>query len=385
MFFCLPPAGNPIILNPSLSTEQDIESLFKLWRARFFGSGAMALAAAIIATIKKLGISDPEVLLPAYGCPELVSAVLYAGAKPILVDLESKRPWLSLKDVKSKLTNNTVAIIAVDLFGIPERIKELREITKNSQVTIIEDSAQYFPENISKYSWQGDLVILSFGRGKPVSLLGGGAVLTNDTGLLKYLPEVTEHTIESLTGLPFSFKLKAALYNCLISPRLYWIPNVLPFLGLGEVNYNPMKEIQSFPAQNFSLLKPNIENYQASGKQAQQRLSEKLSQIDSDGFLDLTVVCGAENTKLIRYPILVKNQGQRDSLFNKLSRKGLGATKMYKTPLSEIKGLEHILSGQGLFPNAKVFSQTLLTLPVHEHVEQDHVQKIQDILQFELL
>ena len=45
------------------------------------------------------------------------------------------------------------------------------------ELVLIEDDAQYLPLDSEPASYCGDLVIHSFGRGKPVSLVGGGALL----------------------------------------------------------------------------------------------------------------------------------------------------------------------------------------------------------------
>lgn len=173
MFFQLPPAGNPITLKKSEKIPTWLEAVIESSKFQLYGSGTSALAAAIKAAIANKGINQAEVLLSAYTCPELVSAILFAGANPVLVDFESKRPWLDLVELDNKLTDKTVAIIAVSLFGIPERFDKLKAIIRDRGVVLIEDSAQYFPASDRDIEWQGDLTVLSFGRGKPISLLGG--------------------------------------------------------------------------------------------------------------------------------------------------------------------------------------------------------------------
>ncbi|UCB54712.1 MAG: DegT/DnrJ/EryC1/StrS family aminotransferase, partial [Thiotrichales bacterium] len=183
MFYQLPPAGNPINLTATAEPGLFLDSFFSPYQPRFFASGTAALAAVIIAAIRLKNVTRPEVVLPAYGCPDLVSAVVYAGAKPVLVDLEPDRPWMDLAQLSGKITAHTVAIVATDLFGISERIDAIRPIARQAGAMLIEDSAQAFPGARESDIWGGDCVVLSFGRGKPVSLLGGGVVLFRDTGI----------------------------------------------------------------------------------------------------------------------------------------------------------------------------------------------------------
>jgi len=247
MFYRLPPAGNPITWCLDKFPDQNIKKILEPFNVYLYGAGAQALAAAVTAAIVTKGRQRPEVILPAYACPELVSAILYAGAKPVLADLEPKRPWINLIDLKTKITEHTVAIIAVNLFGIPERFDDLQVIAREADIYLIEDSAQYFPEAKSGMAWRGDLVILSFGRGKPVSLLGGGAVLCKDPVLYEALPLVENIKKQQSKREPLTYRLKIYAYNALLAPSLYWIPQALPFLELGETKYTPLRGIKPCP------------------------------------------------------------------------------------------------------------------------------------------
>ena len=135
MFYQLPPVGNPILLSGRNKDESVVESALLPYQPRFFDSGTSALAAAILCAVGLKKVREPEVLLPAYGCPDLVSAVLYAGAKPVLVDLEVDRPWMDLDSLERKITANTVAIIGVALLGIQDRMEQLRVLAPPRKIT----------------------------------------------------------------------------------------------------------------------------------------------------------------------------------------------------------------------------------------------------------
>jgi len=189
MFYRLAPAGNKITCGSKVSSNNSWFNSF-LQQAFFFNSGAASLSAAVLAAMNHLGKDAAEVILPAYACPELVGAVLYAGATPVLIDLEANSPWLDLDALSAAVTENTVAVIAVNLFGIPERFGKIRSTLHKRNVYVIEDSAQGFPESGGFDSSHSDMVIFSFGRGKPVSLLGGGAVVINQPELDAAMNEI---------------------------------------------------------------------------------------------------------------------------------------------------------------------------------------------------
>ncbi|MEP1581484.1 MAG: hypothetical protein ABJK18_02990, partial [Marinobacter sp.] len=60
----------------------------KFYRSEYMGSGTQALSFAVAIAIQgKSKTPDPEVIIPAYGCPDLVAAVVAQNARPVLVDL----------------------------------------------------------------------------------------------------------------------------------------------------------------------------------------------------------------------------------------------------------------------------------------------------------
>ncbi|MFW2438944.1 MAG: DegT/DnrJ/EryC1/StrS family aminotransferase [Arenicellales bacterium] len=374
MFYQLPPVGNPVRLSGGRNDESLLQEIFHPYSPRFFDSGTSALAASILAAIGIKGTPTPEVILPAYGCPDLISAIVYAGAKPVLVDLEAGRPWMALDQVSAHITADTVAVIAASLCGIPERLAELRQITEQSAVLLIEDSAQLFPGSVAEANWQGDLVVISFGRGKPVSLLGGGAVWFRDERLGSLLPGQSIAPVGM--GQRLAFRITVRLYNQLISPRSYWILQGLPFLHLGETRYYPLDAIGPLAAVRKDVLKANVECYLEQGVATQVALSRMSDSLADDMIVNLPAVCNlSAQHRLLRYPLLVASS-KRNRIVAQLSEAGLGVSVMYPGILPAIPGLEALLAGQGPFPAAAQFSRQLLTLPTHAGVGGADIHKI---------
>lgn len=381
MFYQLPPVGNRIHISSEDQAESLLQSFFAPYQAEYFASGTAALAAAIIAAIRIKNIEQPEVIIPAYGCPDLVSAAIFAGAKPVLVDLEQDRPWMDLEQLLIRTNSSTVAIVAANLFGISERVALLRPIAEQVGAVIIEDSAQSFPGNEEMGIWQGDLVVLSFGRGKPVNLLGGGAVLFREASLGDLLAIDNKEPANSKSHQVI-FHLKAKLFNRMISPWLYWLPQSLPFLNLGETRYHPLPCIEAMDFTRLAMLPVNITAYQDNGLETQHAMSEMLEEIDisAAGFIDLPKVCRVSpQRRLLRYPLLV-DVSTRDQLYRQLHRLGSGPSVMYPATLQGIPGLETLLGGQGPFPAAEAFAECILTLPTHRQVGSDDVANVRHVL-----
>jgi len=381
MFYQLPPVGNPVRLSGSEQLDSFLQAVFAPYQPRYYASGTAALAAAIGAAVQFKGVTHPEVVLPAYGCPDLVSATVFAGARPVLCDLESDRPWMNLDQLSARISSQTVAIVATHLFGISERMNQLRPIAEQAGAVLIEDSAQVFPDRTETSLWDGDLVVLSFGRGKPVSLLGGGAVLFRGADLGDRLLE-RDARERARQHQRLSFQLKVMLYNLLISPRVYWIPQALPFLHLGETRFHPLSSIDAIDAARLAKLPTNVCAYQIDDMKAQKGLASMLAELDlsTRGIIDLTAVCGIPtNRRLLRYPLLV-NAKERHRLYAELRRRGLGSSGMYPATLPGISGLKELLAGQGPFPAAETFAAGILTLPTHNRVGSGDIAEIRRVI-----
>ena len=105
MFHRIPPVGNPISWShpappPKLVADNE--------QCLFVQSGTAALAQALIIAKSAFTTDTPEVIVPGYACPDIISAAVYAGITPVLVDLEPDRPYMSLSAIENAVTKNTV-------------------------------------------------------------------------------------------------------------------------------------------------------------------------------------------------------------------------------------------------------------------------------------
>lgn len=379
MLYRLPPAGDAVAIDGN--APLDLDSFTAPYQWRLYASGTAALAAALVAAVRYGDVRQPQVLLPGYACPDLVAAAVCAGVEPVLVDLMADRPWMDLDKAGTLVTDRCVAIVGVDLFGIPERLEELAAFAREHGLVFIEDSAQLFPGREQEPIWKGDMVVLSFGRGKPVSLLGGGAVLTAAETLHRQLPRPGPRGHSAAQRR--RFRLYARLYNLLRKPRLFWLPSALPWLGLGATQYQPLDEITAMDPERERLLPGSVAAYRRRCDAAQEQLAAGLARLPrGSGILDLAQACGGEHVpRLLRYPLLCRGRGQRDTLLGRLDAEGLGASAMYPAALPDIPGVDTAwLSGDAALPQARAFASRVLTLPVHGDVPPRRVDRMLELI-----
>lgn len=356
------------------------------YHTEFVDSGTSALSLAVELSIASSTIpGTPEVILPAYGCPDLVAAVLFQGAKPVLVDLGSDSPCLSLGAFEQALTSNTVAVIAVNFLGFRENLEGIKAALNGRGVWVIEDSAQAFPP-ASSTSGIADCVVLSFGRGKPINLMGGGALLIRRDHIQsagKIIQSLSESTLS--TGL--AWRLKRFIFNLLLSRLFYGFLVRVPFLGLGKTEFVALDSISSLKMPP-GLVRAGVESHQKRSYLIELYL-ENLAFLRERGWLgprELNQACvscadSRDLPRLLRFPLLAPSTEIRDKAVSELQQAGIGANSLYGDPLPEIHGMpSRFAQCANNFPNAIDFSRHLILLPLHEDVRRGDVESAAKIL-----
>jgi dTDP-4-amino-4,6-dideoxygalactose transaminase len=373
----LPPAGHAIALAPADARPPAWPAGY---RAIAVNSGTAALGLALLAArLRRPEIAAPEAVLPGYGCPDLVAAARFAGVRAVLADIGAGDPGYDGASLRQVLNANTVAVVAVNFLGIAERLADLRSLLREwPSVALIEDDAQWFPEPGSEStltpSLHGDAVCLSFGRGKPVCLLGGGALLLREgcwaEGVVAAV--CTAIGAERPDSL---FAAKARLYNLLLHPRLYAAINRNPLLHLGKTVFKPLVAATTLDAARQALLCTNIERYLAHPRRAAAWLHAGLPRER-----DLPAQLAERGARLLRYPVLCRDRAERDALLERLRQAGLGATALYQRIMPEVEGVEDQVAVRVALDGARIFADRLLTLPVHGGVTERDVERMLEIL-----
>ncbi|MGW8379828.1 DegT/DnrJ/EryC1/StrS family aminotransferase [Streptomyces sp. ODS28] len=117
-----------------------------------------------------------EVVLSTLTCPAVIDAVLATGATPVLVDAdEHEGPHYTAAGLDGRIA------VLTHGFGRDEHAQHAEEITRRGGTPVL-DLAQALPapEVLARFRTAGGSpppLVLSFGEGKPLGALGGGALL----------------------------------------------------------------------------------------------------------------------------------------------------------------------------------------------------------------
>jgi dTDP-4-amino-4,6-dideoxygalactose transaminase len=176
-------------MGPNLAIfEQNLENYLLSGYVAVLNSGTAAIHLGLVL----LGIkSGDEVLCQSMTFSASANPILYLGATPLFIDSEPETwnlcPILLETAILDRISKGLKpkAIIAVDLYGTPYKIEEIRRIAMKYSIPILEDSAEALGSSYKgqKCGTFGDISVLSFNGSKVVTTSGGGAIVTNSKAL----------------------------------------------------------------------------------------------------------------------------------------------------------------------------------------------------------
>ena len=144
-------------------------------------TGTSALHLSLLAA--DIGPGDEVITVP-FTFVATVSAIHYAGAKTVFVDIDPKTFTMDVIAIEAAVTERTKAIIPVHLYGQPADMDPILAIAKKHNLVVIEDAcqahgAEYKGKRVGSL---GDMGCFSFYPGKNLGAYGeGGMVVTNNS------------------------------------------------------------------------------------------------------------------------------------------------------------------------------------------------------------
>jgi|ERR1035437_823124 perosamine synthetase len=142
-------------------------------------NGTAALDVAVAAL--KIGPGD-EVILPTFTIISCATAIVRAGATPVVVDSDPLTWNMDVNQVESKITPRTKAIMVVHIYGLPVDMDPILALAQKHGLKIIEDAAEEIGQTYKERPCGsfGDISTFSFYPNKHITTGEGGMVLTND-------------------------------------------------------------------------------------------------------------------------------------------------------------------------------------------------------------
>lgn len=137
---------------------------------------------ALTAALQAIAPEGSGVVIPGLTCIAVVRAVRAAGCVPIFVDIDHNTlqyDWEAL-DKTLKVCYNVSTIVVQNTLGLPLDMEKLEKVAHQHDLKIVEDLAhcagRFYPDG-REIGTVGVAVALSFGKGKAIDTMAGGALV----------------------------------------------------------------------------------------------------------------------------------------------------------------------------------------------------------------
>ena len=282
-----------------------------------------------------------------FASSEVVSMV---GATPVFVDVDSTYN-INPTDLEKKIQlslqqgQNPRVVLAVDLFGLPANYEQLRAIANHYNLYLLEDCAQGFGGSIGdqKACSFGDISTTSFFPAKPLGCYGdGGALFTDNDDWAEIASSLKVHGKGSN---------KYSNIRIGLNSRLDTMQAAVLGIKLNHFD-SELKMVNTVAGQYDRLIK-----------------SEKVA---------CPIIPVGYGSAWAQYTIRFEDAPMREKMRRELQNKGIPSMVYYPTPLH----LLPVYEGNKVAdcPNAELFSQTVLSLPMHPFLNEDEIELIAETI-----
>lgn len=306
------------------------------------GSGTEALHLALIAC----GIEcDDEVITVANTCVPTISAISFASAIPVFVDINDKTFTIDPSQIKERITSKTKAIIPVHLYGQCADMNPILEIADRHGLAIVEDCAQ---ASGSLYNGRmagtiGHAGAFSFYPSKNLGAFGdGGMVTTNDEQIAQKL----------------------------IKLRNY---------GQEKRYYHSIKGFNSrldeLQAAILNVKLPYLDGWNQRRREIARRYNEAFGQ--AQGIVPTGLICPREELERFHiYHLYVVRVTQRDRFQSLLQEKGIGTIIHYPIPVHLQESYCEHRSQSKYLPVTEKLAGEIVSLPLYPELTDEEVDYI---------
>jgi dTDP-4-amino-4,6-dideoxygalactose transaminase len=171
---------------------------------------------AITIALMCLGVgAGDDVVVPSFTFYASAEAIPHTGARPVFCDVDPETFCVTVETVERALTPQTRAVVAVDLFGRPAPVAELREALAGRGIPVLEDAAQAAGAalNGTRAGALGDVATFSFFPSKNLFAAGdAGAIATSRPEVAERARELRSHGSrdkQTFTRVGFNSRLDA--------------------------------------------------------------------------------------------------------------------------------------------------------------------------------
>lgn len=329
-----------------------------------------------------------EIICSAFGYPIVPFLVKSLGYNLKFVDCETTTLGMDPEKLKEAISDNTAAVIATHLYGVPCQIDKIAEIARLHGSALIEDCAHCYGAAVAgqKVGTFGDAGCFSFETSKVINTMGGGMVTVNNKELgariretakegtqndIKWLiKRLARTTFESLVTNPVLFNL--GVYQALrLIPRGEEDRFASGYHGDEVSMSGKMGRYTNYQARLGLRGMQTVGSVVASRRANAERLIDQLHE-------KLRFQKPAGDNVDSNYMLVTVMTDDLHAMATKLLRVGVDTKHLY------MRDCSGMFEGIGDFPNAVDAEKKVLHLPAHPHLSLNDIDvlaaKIQSVL-----
>lgn len=299
-------------------------------------SGTSALYLVLLA----LGIGPgDEVITVSQTFVATIEAIMWTGARPILVDVDKRTYTLNPSELQANITDRTKAIIPVHLYGHPADMQPILNLAAKHRLWVIEDACQAHGARYKevRVGGLGHAACFSFYPGKNLGAYGeGGAVVTNDKDLAIRIKKLRNHG-----GL-----------------QKY----VHEFIGWNA-------RLEAIQAAILRVKLPHLDQWNALRRKHALQYHESLKD------LGLILPIEAPYVQSVYHLYVIRTPG-RDALNEYLNENGIGSLVHYPHPNHLVPSFRQLGYRAGDLPVTERLSKDVLSLPLFPELSESQIRKI---------
>ncbi len=331
-----------------------------------------------------------EIIISPYTLTEVVSAILYAKAIPIYVDIDLKTGLPLENDLDKKISDKTAGLVITHLYSNKDNLLKFKEKYQN-KINIIEDVAINFGARLDNQKFLGtifDYGFYSFGVMKNLCTFHGGLIFSRDRSKLDEI----KNNLKQNFNYPLLSSIKLLLFCLLID--FFYSKLVFKFftyyiLKLSIVRLDKLMYPGVYPKISKKI--PNHYNFKF-----QKNFS--IAGIENLRNLEIKINSRIENVKLyekylndnmkinnydyyninsfLEYPILLK-KNKNKFISKELLKKGYDIRHTWYVNSARFISLKYKIEN---FPNSEKLHEYVLSLPTHIKIKEFDVINICELV-----
>lgn len=330
--------------NPAVGKfESDFASYLGCKHSLAVSSGTAALHVALEA----LGIGKgDEVITTPLSWVASSNAILYTGAKPVFIDIDPETGLMDVNKVEKAISKRTKAILPVHLYGQMVDMRALSRIAKKHKLLLVEDACHAIESERDgvRPGALSDVACFSFHAAKNMTSGEGGAVVTNNSELVKVMKSVADSGTEKGGGKR-------------------------PMVRMGY-KYS----ITAFQVALLNNQLKGIKRLQAVRGKVFERYTKLLSGYESEGLFLPKSISHSVHAHHI-FAVLVPVE-KRDKIRERLAKKGI-STDVHFQPIHLEPYYRSIYGFKaGLYPHAEKFGHSEISLPCYPSLSLTNQQRV---------